>query len=246
MVLATAAVLGASAAMAQGIVVPAGDTAAWAIDVDLSCEDVLVQGTLQLQGAHLSRVRTLTIEAGGHLAVSGGAQLDVSLGWHNAGAFTAGDGTVDVDGACSDTTTFTGNNRFQTLQATAAGQTLLWAAGSEQQVAGLLTLQGQTLRGQGGTARLSLLPEGTQAIEAVGVDNVDARGGQHLAPTQHNLIAGGVAPNWFQPAAPGAGVVAPVPLGGPWSLGVLIAGVLATAGRWRQRSRSGAGAPLGR
>lgn len=172
----------------------------------------------------------------GSVVNASGASIQVNRGWANTGAFNGAGSTVTASNSCANTSTsFSGNTTFFNLSATVPDHMLNLAAGSEQQVAGLLTLNGVQLLGQGGNSYLTLLPGGTQAINAVGVNQVDATRGQQLAPTLDNQIAGGTAPNWFRSAITPAGPV-PVPATGP--LGLALMGLLLCAAAFAQR-RSG-------
>lgn len=223
-----------AAVHAAGVTITPGDSPASlaGVTMDLDCDDLVVNGTLDITGATFTKVGNVIIGAGGVVNASG-ASIQVNRGWANTGAFNGAGSTVTASNSCANTSTsFAGNTTFFNLSATVPGHMLNLAAGSEQQVAGLLTLNGVQLLGQGGTSYLTLLPGGTQNIGAVGVNQVDATRGQHLAPTQLNQIAGGVAPNWFRTATSAV----PVPTQGP--LGLALMGLLLCAAAFAQR-RSG-------
>lgn len=204
------------------------------ITMDLDCDDLVVNGTLDITGATFTNIGNVVIGAGGVVNASG-ATIQVNRGWANTGTFSGAGSTVTAGNNCANTSTsFSGNTTFFNLSATVSGHTLNLGASSEQQVAGLLTLNGVQLLGQAGSSYLTLLPGGTQNISAVGVNQVDASRGQHLAPTQLNQIANGVAPNWFRTAIPAVAVQ--VPAQGP--LGLALMGMLLCAAAFVQR-RSG-------
>lgn len=204
--------------------------------MDLACDDLEVNGPLNAVGATFTGVGRVRIGAAGSIAAAG-ARIEVGAGWHNAagpGGFTGAGSTVAVVGRCSigGATDITGNTTFGHLSAAQAGQTLHLTAGSEQQVAGTLTLGDVALQGQGGMAFLTLLPGGTQQISAVTVTSVDASRGQRLAPTGQNGPGGGSAPGWFALAAPVIPSSVAVPTLSTWSL--LLLSALAGLMGWRR------------
>ncbi len=204
--------------------------------MDLACDDLEVNGPLDAAGATFTGVGRVRIGAAGSISAAG-ARIEVGAGWHNAAGpsgFTGADSTVAVVGRCSmgGATDITGNTTFGHLSAAQAGQTLHLAAGSEQQVAGTLTLGDVALQGQGGMAFFTLLPGGTQQISAVTVTGVDASRGQRLAPTGQNGPGGGSAPGWFALAAPAVPSAVAVPTLSTWSL--LLLSALAGLMGWRR------------
>ena len=228
-----AGMLCAAAVQAAGVTINPPDSPASlaGVTMDLDCDDLVVNGTLDITGATFTKVGNVIIGAGGVVNASG-ATIQVNRGWANTGAFNGPGSTVTASNSCANTSTsFSGNTTFFNLSATIPGHTLNLAAGSEQQVAGLLALNGVQLLGQGGASYLTLLPAGTQNIAAVGVAQVDASRGQRLAPTLENQNVGGSAPNWFRSAISGTPV--PVPVNGP--LGLALMGLLLCAAAFAQR-----------
>lgn len=150
------AVLGVAASplvQAAAFTVGAGG-AAYHGTIDLACDDLEVNGPLDASGALFTGVGRVRISAAGSIAAAG-ARIELGAGWHNAAGpagFSGSGSTVAVVGRCStgSTADITGNTTFVHLSAVQAGQTLRFAAGSEQQVAGTLTLNDVTLQGQGG------------------------------------------------------------------------------------------------
>lgn len=223
-----------SAVHAAGITINPADSPANMAGViaDLDCDDLVINGTLDITGATFTRVGNVVIGAEG-VVNANDANIQFSRGWADTGSFNGAGSTVAISNSCANTSTnISGNTTFYNLTATVPGHTLNMAAGSEQQVAGLLTLNGVQLLGQTGTSYMTLLPGGTQNIGAVGVNQVDATHGQHLAPTQLNQIAGGIAPNWFQVVSTPP-VVTPVPAQGP--LGLALMSLLLCAAAFVQR-----------
>ncbi|MPN19114.1 hypothetical protein SDC9_166480 [bioreactor metagenome] len=217
--------------------VNAGDTVTWTAVTDLACGDLVVNGSLTADGASFTNVGSVIIGSTGSMSAAG-TTFNVNNGWSNSGSFSGAGSTVVADSACSNTsTTFTGNTPFANLRANIAGHTLNFAPGSEQTVSGQLALDGVTLLGQGGTAYLTLLPGGTQTIATVGVNDVNASRGQHLAPTAVNVITG-PAVNWFSAGPKPPVVIAqPVPVTGPWGLALMAGLLMAAAHRTRRQSR---------
>ena len=225
-----------TAVHAAGITIPADSTLSLpAATMDLDCDDLVVNGTLDMPNSTFTKVGNVIIGAGGVVNASG-ATIHVNRGWANTGSFNGPGSTVTASNSCANTSTsFAGNTSFFNLSAMVPGHTLNLVAGSEQQVAGLLTLNGVQLLGQGGASYLTLLPGGSQNIGAVGVNQVDATRGQRLAPTSMNETPGGSAPNWFRNTPVLTGAV-PVPVSGP--LGLALMGLLLSAAAFAQR-RSG-------
>lgn len=210
------------------------------VTMDHACEDMNVDGTLNLANVTITNVRNVIIGAAGVVKATG-SRIEVSTAWTATpgGAMNATDTTVHVVSRCgSAATTFTGNTAFNNLSAVVPGHAIEVASGTELSVSGALTLSDVTLRKQGAAlAYLTLLPTGTQIIANVGVDGVSAVRGQHLAPTLNNVIAGGAAPNWFRPADNGdggAGAVTPIPTMGPAGLALMGALVALAAGLGRR------------
>ncbi|MCG3783886.1 IPTL-CTERM sorting domain-containing protein [Delftia acidovorans] len=244
--LAALLLAGAAAAQAAAFTVGAGG-GAYHGTIDLACGDLEVNGPLSAAGATFTGVGMVRIGAAGSIAAAG-ARIELGAGWHNAagpGGFTGAASTVAVVGRCSSggATDITGNTTFSHLSAAQAGQVLRFAAGSEQQVGGTLTLGDVAPQGQGGTAFLTLLPGGAQQIGAVTVAGVDASRGQWLAPTGQNGPGGSSAPGWFA-RPPTLGAVA-VPSLGEWS--VLLLSTLAGLLGWRRlRAPRGTTTPTAR
>ena len=246
------AVLGVAASplvQAAAFTVGAGG-AAYHGTIDLACDDLEVNGPLDASGALFTGVGRVRISAAGSIAAAG-ARIELGAGWHNAAGpagFSGSGSTVAVVGRCStgSTADITGNTTFVHLSAVQAGQTLRFAAGSEQQVAGTLTLNDVTLQGQGGMAFVTLLPGGVQQIGTVGVADVDASRGQRLAATGQNGLVGGNAPGWFALAAPAAPSVVAVPTLSQWCLLLLSAMAGLLGGRRLRAQRTTAMPPFDR
>jgi hypothetical protein len=199
------------------LIVPAGGTYTTnAGQTDLACTDVVVAGTLTVDGG-LVNVRHLTIQPGG--TIDGGSGV-IQLGgdWTDNGTFNAGTGTVQFADLCAlASATISGNTTFLNVSfVSSSGKNYVFAVGSTQTVAGLLTIAGtagspiQFRSGTPGqTAFINLLGGGTQAIQHVGVTDVWATG-QWLAPLLTNEGGGGNASRWFGVPTP-TGPARPVP-----------------------------------
>jgi len=224
----------ASSVQAAGLTIePADNPASVAgLTLDLECDDLVVNGTLNASNAVFQRVGNVIIGATGSLTAPN-ADFQITNTWQNNGDFTGAGSTVTASMACANTSTaISGNTSFNNFSATEPGLTLNFAAGSEQTVSGLLILHDVTLLGDGGAAYLSLQPSGGQGIGSVGVDGVDASRGQHLAPTQVNQISGS-AVNWFSNPTPPVRPVTPVPTTGP--VGLSLMGLLLGAAAFFRR-----------
>jgi len=216
---------------------------------DLSCTDVVVGGTLNVNAGALKNVRNLTIQPGG--VVNGGSGvIEVGGNWSNSGNFAAGTSTVNFRELCgagpasiSGSTTF-----FAASFVSAIGRTYVFAVGSTQTITSLLQIAGTQANpiqfrssSSGQVAFIDLLTGGTQQIQHVGVTDVWATG-QWLAPFEHNEGGGGNARRWFgTPVVGGAGSAAPIPTLDEGMLAALAA-LLAAVGGWlgmrRPRSRT--------
>lgn len=194
--------------------------------IDLACEDLVVNGTLNASGSTFTNAGNVLIGAGGVFNANQ-TNIDVALGWTTSagGVLNASDSMVQVTNACGNSaTTFTGNVTFDKLSAVVSGHTVSVASGTELTVSGALTLKGVSVLKQGDAiALLTLQSGGTQDVADVGVDGVNATNGQHLAPLLDNLITGGVADNWFRGAGPTPppGDVTPIPTMGPVGMGLM-------------------------
>ncbi|MBH1966094.1 MAG: IPTL-CTERM sorting domain-containing protein [Comamonadaceae bacterium] len=228
----------ASSAYAAGITVePAdGPVSLAGFTLDLDCDDLVVNGTLDITGSTFQKVGNVIIGAGGSLTATD-ANIEMTSSWQNNGSFSGAGSSVTASNACANTSSsFSGNTTFHNFSATSSGMTLSFAGGTEQQVAGLLTLNNVTLQGQGTTTFLSLLPGGTQNITTVGVGNVNASRGQRLAPTQMNQIGQGYAPNWFANPSSIPSGIAPVPTTSAFGLS-LLGLLLSGAAFWKRRAK---------
>ncbi|MET4576479.1 hypothetical protein [Ottowia thiooxydans] len=235
---------GVNGAYAAGITIePADGPVSFAgFTMDLDCDDLVVNGTLDINGATFQKVGNVIIGPGGSLTATG-ANIEMTHSWQNNGSFSGAGSSVTASNACANTSSsFSGNTTFHNFTATSSGLTLSFAGGTEQQVAGLLTLNNVTLQGQGATTFLSLLPGGTQNITTVGVANVNASRGQRLAPTQTNQIGQGYAPNWFSNASSLVSGIAPVPTSSTVGLGLMALLLSGTAFlKRRAQKRKGSG-----
>lgn len=112
-----AAVIIVSIAAFADVSVPAGGVISLnGSSIDLACSDVIVAGTLSLQGGSLTNARHVSIAAGGSI-VAGSGSITLAGDWTNLGGFSAGTGSVSfVDApACVATATgsaISGNSTF--------------------------------------------------------------------------------------------------------------------------------------
>jgi len=138
-------------------------------------------GTATLSTNALSVAANLTISSGTTL-VANGQSINVAGNWANSGTFTAGAGTVTLNGAGGSTQVISGSTTFNHLSATcAATRTIQFTTSTTQTVAGTLTLQGGAgqlvLQRVGGAGQWSINPT------AWAVDQVDVSDSVNLAAT---------------------------------------------------------------
>jgi hypothetical protein len=218
--------------------------------VDLSCTDVVVAGTLNVDTGALKNVRNLTIQPGG--VVNGGSGLiEIGGNWSNSGNFVAGSSTVNFRELCgAGPATISGNTTFSAVSfVSAIGRTYTFTVGSTQTITTLLQISGTQANpiqfkssSSGQVASINLLTGGTQQIQNVGVTDVWATG-QWLAPLGHNAGGGGNAQRWFgNPVIGGAAKATPIPTLDYGALAAL-ATFLAVAGAWLARRRTAIPAP---
>ena len=129
------------------VLVPVGGTMSLSGGVvDLSCTDVVVGGTLDLGGGRLDNVRSVTIQAGGSIALGTAGTITLAGNWSNGGgSLNPGTGTVYfVDApACATSSTISGNSDFYQLSIVSTlGKLYRFAAGSSQNVQHQLTMTG--------------------------------------------------------------------------------------------------------
>ncbi len=192
-----------SAAQAA-IVIPAGGS--WDQDggtLDFGGTSLQSAGQFKLGSGQLNGLDGVTIAPGGQLDAGSGS-IAVAGPWTNSGSFLAGSGSVVFADNATGSTAISGNSLFHNLSITStSGQTWRFAAGSTQQVNGLLTIYGtpaqpiqlaSSVAGQ--LAYINLLPGGTQNIHDLGVSDLSATG-QRLAAGQVNRGGSGNAINWF-------------------------------------------------
>ena len=237
--------LAASAAHAD-LVVDAGATTDW-FDSDLSCTDVIVHGTLNMQGGNLSNVRNVVIGAGGAINMGGGS-ITLAGNWTNGGgSFAAGGGNVgfvdNVGCATAPTSgTVSGNTAFDKLSiVSSTGKLYTFADGSAQTVATALTLTGTAgtpLKIESSTpgspsADINLANGGTQSLANLAVRGMKASG-QWLAPGQTNQGAGPVS-RWFGDPYASA---TPVPTTSQWTLLLIALALIGLAARTHRNTQS--------
>lgn len=228
------------------VIVPAGGVMSLnGGSVDLACSDVIVAGTLSLQGGSLGNVRHVSIAAGGSI-VAGSGSITLAGDWSNTGGFDAGTGTVNfVDApACvaSNTgSTISGNSTFATLSLISTTAKLYrFAAGSTQNVQQQLTIVGtepspiriqSSVPGQRAFINLS----GQQTMNQLAVTDMTASG-RWIAPYLNNRNPNGAVTGWF--GDPEAGRVVPA-LSPLLLLALSTLLLLLCVGTWRQPGAAG-------
>lgn len=214
--------------------------------VDLACTDLVVAGTLQVNGGALKNVRNVNIQSAGILN-GGSGLIEVGGNWTNGGSFVAASGTVNFRELCgAGAATISGDTVFHRASfVTASGRNYVFTVGSTQTVTTLLQITGTAgnpiqfrSSAAGQVAFINLALSGTQLIQHVGVTDVFATG-QWLAPFLTNEGGGGNANRWFgTPSGPGTGIAGTaIPTLDTAALAALAA-MLAAAGAWFARQRA--------
>lgn len=172
----------ASTATAQ-LTVPAGSSfALGGGNLDLAGSALQIGGLLSVGSGGILNATNVAIAAGGTLD-GGSGQIALSGDWSNAGNFLPGSGSVNfVDGGVPSQ--IGGSTGFANLSfVTASGKNYVFAAGSTQTIAGLLTIAGTAAQpiqfrssAAGQVANINLLTSGSQSIVHVGVSDVHATG----------------------------------------------------------------------
>ena len=234
--LALALMCSASTAFAQ-VSVPAGSSfALGGGTLDLAGSALQVGGLFSLASGKIDNATNIGILAGGTLD-GGSGQILLSGNWTNAGSFLGGSSTVDFldPGSASQ---IGGDSSFANLSfVSSTGKSYVFAAGSTQTIAGLLTISGVSglpiqfhSSAAGQVANLNLLAGGSQNIGHVGVSDVHATG-QHLAPSLSNEGGSGNATGWFAAIVPTIAV--PADMLSP--IGLLLFALAMFAGAWLTR-----------
>ena len=233
----TALLLGAGLAHAQGRIA-IGQGAAFDSGggrIEAGCANLVVDGRIAGSWSGLNSVR---LDASGALSPS---TLDFGGDWHSQTEQTV-PGKVLWQPQCGRIEgTLSGDHRFAQLAITGdSGVTRRLAVDSEQVVEQSLRLQGDSspflLRSSmpGQAARLTVAAAANWQIEAVDVADIDASGGQSLAPgdpADYRSVDSGGNRNWFFAAV---SLPLPVPLLGPGGLALMA--LLMMLAVW-QRSR---------
>jgi hypothetical protein len=194
--------------MSQGVSVPSGaQFSVGAGSLDLGCGDLSVAGTFSLNTGSAVTVRDVAINSG---TINGGSgTLSLSGNWTNLGQFNAQSSSVQiVDGCGTTASALTGNTTFASLAvSSASGKQLTVASGSTQTFSDSLSLSGVSgnrllLRTSqpGTTAAFNLLAGASDTISWLDVQDIDASGGQAIAPgspASFNSVDSGNNSNWF-------------------------------------------------
>lgn len=195
--------LGAASTASAQLSVPSG--ASFALgggSLDLAGSDLQIGGLFSLASGSVQHAANVTIGAGGTLD-GGSGPISLFGNWSDSGTFLPGSGNVDfVDGGAQSQ--IDGNTSFANLSfVTATGKNYLFAVGTTQTIANLLTITGTAAQpiqfrstAAGQVANINLLAGGSQNIAHVGVSDVHATG-QHLASSLSNEGGSGNATGWF-------------------------------------------------
>ncbi|CAN5163124.1 hypothetical protein BH11PSE11_BH11PSE11_17870 [soil metagenome] len=205
------------------IIVPAGASMSLAGGtMDLGCTDITVGGNLQINGAAITNVHDMSIQAGtppDGVVDGGSGTITLAGSWSNGGTFTPGTSGVSfVDNpGCSPASTLSGNTTFYDLSlVSTVGKIYTVSPASTQGQLHGLTIQGtllnpiQIVSGAPGNAGFfNLAAGGTQNILHVGVSDNWATG-QPLAPLLSNEGGTGNSRGWF-----GIALITAIPTLGP-------------------------------
>jgi hypothetical protein len=178
--------------------------------IDLNCLDLETAGQFVLGDGSVNAVNLLNIESTGELNGETGS-LRFAGDWWNAGSFNAAQSSISMQDGCGTTESLMlGDNSFYNFSAsTSTGKTLSIEAGSVQNFANELSLNGaepnQRLKirssAVGQSVQFNLAAQGTQQINAVDVKDNDASAGQLLAPgmpAAYASVDAGNNKSWFE------------------------------------------------
>lgn len=146
--------------------------------VDMSCTNLNVLGSFNLNSSHVSNIENISIGPGGYLNGDQGT-LTVSGSWNNNGTFAAGTGTVVLtDGCAAGPFQIVGNNVFHNLTLSSVnGKTIVIPADANITVNGVLNLQGTSgqpislVSSSGQLAKINLGPSAQVITNSVNVSN---------------------------------------------------------------------------
>jgi hypothetical protein len=232
--------LGLSLPTNAQVVIGAGST--WSsgnATIDWGCDDVTVNGTLDIQAATTTNADSVLINGTGVLN-GGSGTLGLTGDFTNSGVFNKNTGTVAISDGCANTSsTIAGSQNFAALSVTTStGKQLNFTAGSTTTVSpGQLTLAGTAgnllkIRSTtpGSPAFLNLM--GSQNIHHVDVADNTGTGLQLApgAPSLSNSVNSGNVLNWFD-------VLLRVPTLSGFSLLLLALGLAAVALQRRRANR---------
>jgi hypothetical protein len=193
-------------------------------------------GVTTLATNALSVAGSVSIGSGATLNC-GGMNISVAGNWANAGTFTAGTGTVTLNGAGGSTQVISGSTTFHNLTATCTvARTIQFTAGTTQTVTGALTLTGApgqllSLRSTASPGTWSITPTGTLTCSYVDVQDGINTTALVIAPTQST--DSGHNTQWFAPAAPaGSSKKGGCGLGGAFAMVLLLLSWRMALRRW--------------
>jgi hypothetical protein len=167
----------------------------------------------------------------------GGMDIGVAGNWANAGTFTAGTGTVTLNGAGGSIQVVSGSTTFHNLTATCTvARTIQFTAGTTQTVTGALTLTGASgqllsLRSTASPSTWSITPTGTLTCSYLDVKDGINTTALVIAPPQS--ADSGHNTQWFAPAAPaGSSKKGGCGLGGAFAMVLLLLSWRMALRRW--------------
>jgi hypothetical protein len=172
----------------------------------------------EVSGASVTLVGPVVLSTLDDVTLSGGtfdagnALVQVSGNWtQTAGTFVPGTSTVTFQGASPSTSYLAGSTTFYSFQCVTPGKTLTFPVGSTQTVTGSFILTGAAsnpilLRSSVSGSYVYLINGGTNTVNSVDVEDIDAAGGVTIIARTNSLNSGHNV-NWFfsAPALPPSG-----------------------------------------
>jgi hypothetical protein len=175
--------------------------------IDLGCGDLELAGTLTLDGGSITQSGDVVINGG--TLDPGSGSVAFTGDWENSGTFNAGSSQVsNVDGCGKTVSNFIGSSAFANFSAqTNTGKTLVFQTGTTTEFATSLALTGLAAsrlvirsNAPGASANFTLLPGASQTINAVDVQDNDARSGERIGlgtPADLESVNSGNTFKWF-------------------------------------------------
>lgn len=205
-ILKLTAIIGCCAAAAPALGRP---LVSLTLSSNMACDGLTIStGTLDVASHTLDvGAGDIAIAADGTLAATTGTIRNAG-NWANSGTFTAGAGTVILDGTGQ---TLTGDTSFNNLtKTTATADTLTFAAGSTTTIANTLTLRGASgqslsLRSATPGTRWNIAPQGARTLAYLSVQDSNNTSGTTIDARGTGSIDAGNNVAWLLGELPGGG-----------------------------------------